>query len=104
MALGTKNCRLGQQALVGCLAVAGMAIETAPLFIGLMIAAHLGGMIICMTLHTERIGADDQQMSLFTGMGIMALTALARHDRFMGAIGLFIDGLMTGDTEGVRIR
>ncbi len=85
--------------------MAGMTVETGSLPMGFMLAAHLGPMLIRMALQTETLRTGGQQMFVFTGMGIVAGGAIAVHNRFMhiNGSGLFIDGLMTGETKSIRL-
>jgi hypothetical protein len=48
MAFRTERGGFRNEALVHCLAVSGMAIETGSVFIGFMTAAHFGSMLIRM--------------------------------------------------------
>lgn len=102
MTLCTELGRFSKQPLVCRLPMAGMAIETSAFFIGLMLTTHLGPIGIGMALQTETVRTHSQQISIFTGMAIMAGAALSVHNRLMNTICLGKDGLMTGGTKGIR--
>lgn len=79
-----------------------MAVETGAVFIGFMLAAYLGAMLLRMAFQTEEIGTHHQEMFVITGMGSVALAAVALHNRPMDGLLFFIEGLMTRKTKGIR--